>query len=188
MIILFGLAGTGKSTHGQILAEDHEMVWLSVGQVLRDTGEFEETLKRGELVDDDVVIRLMSEKIRQIRGEGKEIVLDGFPRDKYQAEWVAQNMAGDISKAVLIDVPKEELWRRIEERGRADDTKEAIERRFEIVEQNIYAILEILKQAGVKIETISGVGEVDEVSERLEEAFFGGEEWLESLINVKIGV
>ena len=188
MIILCGLAGTGKSTHGQILAEDHEMVWLSVGQVLRDTGEFEETLKRGELVDDDVVIRLMSEKIRQIRGEGKEIVLDGFPRDKYQAEWVAQNMAGDISKAVLIDVPKEELWRRIEERGRADDTKEAIERRFEIVEQNIYAILEILKQAGVKIETISGVGGVDEVSERLEEAFFGGEEWLESLINVKTGV
>ena len=37
MIILMGLAGSGKSTQGQILAEERNGVWLSAGQVLRDT-------------------------------------------------------------------------------------------------------------------------------------------------------
>ena len=98
--------------------------------------------------------------------------MDGFPRDEYQAEWVAKNVANDISRAVFIEVPKEELWRRIEERGRADDTKEAIERRFKIVEENIEKILEILRGAGVEIRRISGVGEIPEITARLEEAVF----------------
>ena len=70
MIILFGLAGSGKSTQGQILAKKRGMEWLSVGQVLRNTGEFDSTLKAGKLVDDDKVIELMNEEIRRIRGEG----------------------------------------------------------------------------------------------------------------------
>ena len=47
MIILFGLAGSGKTTQGKILAERHGMEWLSVGEVLRNTGRFDEILKRG---------------------------------------------------------------------------------------------------------------------------------------------
>ena len=168
MIILFGLAGSGKSTQGQRLAERNGMKWLSVGQVLRDTGEFDEILKRGELVDDDTTIGLIAEKIKEIRDGGEEVILDGFPRDEYQAKWAAENIAGDISVAVYLQVEKEELWRRIEKRGRVDDTKEAIERRFKIVEQNIYSILEILEGKGIKVLRLSGVGEVSEVTERLE--------------------
>lgn len=173
MIILFGLAGSGKSTQGQILAKKRGMVWLSVGQVLRDTGEFDEILKAGELVDDDKVIELMAAEIAKVRGEGKEVILDGFPRDEYQAKWVGENIADDISDAVFLEVPKEELWARIEVRGRADDTREAIERRFDVVEQNIYAILEILERKGVKIQQISGMGSIEEVTERLEGKIFG---------------
>ncbi len=171
MRILFGLAGSGKSTQGGRLAEKYGLEWLSVGQVLRDTGKFDEILKAGALVDDDTVIELMNKKIKEIRGAGKEIILDGFPRDKYQAEWAAKTIAGDISEAVYLEVPKEELWRRITARGRADDTREAIEQRFRIVEQNIYAILKILEEKGVKIEKVDGLGTVEEVTERLEKAF-----------------
>ena len=151
------------------------MTWLSVGQVLRDTGEFDEILKNGELVDDDTVIRLMKEKIQGELKAGRDVVLDGFPRDKYQAEWAAENIADEIRVAVFLDVPKEELWKRIEARGRSDDTKEAIERRFAIVEQNIYSILEILEKKGVKIEKVDGIGEIYEVAERLANIFFRAE-------------
>ena len=85
MVILFGLAGSGKSTQGQILAKKYDMEWLSVGQVLRETGKFDATLEKGELVDDDVVIKIMKAKIESVKKYGKDIILDGFPRDKYQA-------------------------------------------------------------------------------------------------------
>ena len=172
MVILFGLAGSGKSTQGQILAKKRGMTWLSVGQVLRDTGEFDEILKAGKLVDDDMVIKLMNREIRKIRDQGGDVILDGFPRDEYQAKWVAKNLSNEISRAVFIEVPKEELWARIEARGRADDTREAIERRFGIVEQNIYAILEILENSGVEIRQVSGTGTIEEVTERLDKELF----------------
>ena len=170
MILLFGLAGSGKSTQGQILAEKYGMEWLSVGQVLRESGEFDEILKNGELVDDDVVIELMDERIKSIEKSGKEVILDGFPRDTYQAEWVGKNLAEKIDQVIFLSVPKEELFKRIKERGREDDTQEAVIRRFKIVEQNIYSILKILGERGVEVKEISGLGEIEEITRRLEEA------------------
>lgn len=171
MIILFGLAGSGKSTQGGILAEKYQMSWLSVGQVLREDGRFDAILKAGELVNDDQVIELMSEKIKGEQAKGKDVILDGFPRDEYQAKWFGENLAKETEMAVLIEVPKDELIKRMEERGRADDTREAIERRFLVVEKNIEGILGILRERGVETKKVNGVGAVEEVTKRLEEAF-----------------
>ena len=171
MIILFGLAGSGKSTQGQLLAKKHQMTWLSVGQVLRNDGRFSDILKRGDLVNDDQVIELMNDHILKELQKGCEIILDGFPRDAYQAKWFAEHLADQTTGAVFLDVPKEELYRRMKERGRADDTKEVIERRFKIVEDNIREILNILQQKNVKISQISGVGSIEEVTSRLETVF-----------------
>lgn len=172
MIILFGLAGSGKSTQGQILANKHGLTWLSVGQVLRDTGKFDQILASGELVDDDTTIKLMHEKIQSVRASGQDIILDGFPRDLYQAKWVATHLASDISAAVVLDVPKDELLVRIMTRGREDDTRDAIEKRFQIVERNLSAILRELKKKNIPIKTISGLGSITTVTKRLEKALF----------------
>ena len=58
MIVLLGLAGSGKGTQGKALSELFGWKWLSVGQVIRDTGEYTEIVNRGELIPDDDVIRL----------------------------------------------------------------------------------------------------------------------------------
>lgn len=170
MIVLFGLAGSGKSTQGKILAENNGWRWLSVGEVLRNTGKFDEILKAGELVDDMEVVKLMDEEIKKAKAEGFDIVLDGYPRDIVQAEWLATNdKLDDFKKAIYLEVPKEILLERIEGRGRTDDTDEVIKKRFQIVEQNICSILSLLEQSGVEIIKMDGTGTIEEVNKRIQE-------------------
>lgn len=171
MIIFFGPAGSGKSTQGRTIADKYGWRWLSVGQVLRDTGRFDEILKSGELVDDKTVVELMNKEIEFAEAEGMEVVLDGYPRDTKQTEIMLeeknQQFFNNLKAAIVLDVPKEELWKRIEDRGREDDTKEVVERRFDIFEQNINSILPLLEKKGVKVIHIDGVGSFEEVTDRI---------------------
>ncbi|MDO4889391.1 MAG: nucleoside monophosphate kinase [Candidatus Saccharibacteria bacterium] len=174
MIILFGPAGSGKSTQGRTLADLYGWRWLSVGQVLRDSGEFDDIMKEGALVDDATVVRLMDKQIEFAEAEGMEIVLDGYPRDKEQTEIMLKAGSSFFDKvdgAVVLSVPVDELWQRIELRGRADDTREALEKRINIFEQNIGAILDLLRSREIPVYEVDGVGEFDEVTERIRKVF-----------------
>lgn len=145
------------------------MKWLSAGQVLRDHGGFEEEMQKGELVDDNVMIDLMLREIAKAKREDKEVILDGFPRDIYQAEKLVKKIKDEIKKAIYLEVPRDELIKRIKLRGRDDDTPEAIEKRFLIVEQNIYSILSLLESEKVPVKRVDGVGTIEEVTARLAE-------------------
>ena len=170
MIILFGLAGSGKGTQGKALSEIFGWRWLSVGQAIRDTGEYDEIINRGELISDEEVIKLMNREIEKAEAEGFDVILDGYPRNVMQAQYLADNMADKVDGAIILEVPKEELFQRLELRAREDDkTRESIEKRFAIFEQNICSILPLLEEKGVKIERVDGVGEIGEVTDRLVE-------------------
>jgi len=171
MIALFGPAGSGKSLQGEILAEKYGWKWLSVGQLLRDQNdvEIDEKLKTGELFDDEFVTKLMHGAMVDMEALGVEVILDGYPRNEAQAKRMAEN--GDmkmVKGAIVLEVDKKELWERIEERGRDDDTREAVERRWEIFEQNMCSIVPLFEKENVKITTVDGMGTVEEITARLE--------------------
>lgn len=168
MIILFGLAGSGKGTQGKALSEIFGWRALSVGQVIRDTGEYAAIIDKGDLIPDSDVINLMNKQIEKAEAEGFDVILDGYPRTKEQAEWIINNMSEKIDGAIILEVPKEELIERLVLRGRDDDKERAsIERRFEIFEQNIYSILPLFEAKNIPVERVDGVGTVEEVTERL---------------------
>ena len=168
MIILFGLAGTGKGTQAKALSEIFGWRTFSVGQVIRDTGEYANIIDKGGLIPDNDVINLMTKQIEIANAEGYDVILDGYPRTEYQAKWLMENMRDDIKGAVIIEVPKEELYKRLELRGREDDkSKDAIDRRWEIFEQNISPILQLLEQYNIPVRKVDGVGEVGTVTGRL---------------------
>ena len=168
MIILFGLAGSGKGTQGKALSEIFGWRWLSVGEAIRQHGGYEEIINKGGLIPDEDVIRLMDKQIEKSEEEGFDVILDGYPRDKAQAEYIAENMADKIDGAIILEVPKDELIERLMLRGRDDDKeRSSIERRFEIFDENIGEILPLLEAKGIRIERVDGVGAVEEVTERL---------------------
>ncbi|MBR3176843.1 nucleoside monophosphate kinase [Candidatus Saccharibacteria bacterium] len=171
MFILFGPAGSGKSLQGQILAEKYGWRWLSVGQLLRDqkNPNLDKIMKEGGLVDDNFVVNMMHDAIKASEYAEQNAILDGYPRDVWQANWLVEH--GDLENvegAIILNVTKEELWKRLEARGRVDDKKDAIEKRWSIFEQTIAEMSRILEGEGLKIEKIDGVGAIEQITERIE--------------------
>ena len=168
MIILFGLAGSGKGTQGKALSEIFGWRWLSVGEAIRQTGEYKEIIDRGDLIPDSEVIKLMNRQIEKAEAEGFDVILDGYPRDKEQAEYLVSTMPEKLDAAIILEVPKEELFNRLALRGRDDDKeRSSIERRFEIFEQNICSILPLFEAHNIPVKHVDGVGPVEEITNRL---------------------
>ncbi len=168
MIVLFGLAGSGKGTQGKALSELFGWRTLSVGQVIRDSGKYTNTINHGNLIPDDDVIALMNAQIERSEAEGFNIILDGYPRDEYQAKWIMKNMAEKLEGGIILEVPKEELYERLSLRGRDDDQdKESIDRRFESFDENISKILPLFAEKNIEVRRVNGVGTVEEVTDRL---------------------
>ncbi|MGH7196203.1 MAG: adenylate kinase family protein [Candidatus Saccharimonadales bacterium] len=171
MIIFFGPAGAGKSVQGQILAARHGWRWLSAGQLLRDTHD-PELLKRmstGELVSSDDAIKVMADAIERSK-DITHVILDGFPRELGQAKWLvesSQEHGRSIELVVVLEVPKSELLKRLQLRGRVDDTPEVIEDRLQIYRKEIYPILSYLTEQKVPIVHIDGTGSVGQVHDRI---------------------
>jgi len=173
MIIFFGPAGAGKSVQGQILSARHGWRWLSAGQLLRDTHDAKliNEMQTGGLVSSDRVNAIMSDALKRSK-DLEHVILDGYPRQLTQAEWlIAQQPEHErsIKIVIVLEVPKSEILRRLDVRGRADDTPEAIEERLHIYRTEIYPILSYLTEQKVYIAHIDGTGTVGQVHDRIEE-------------------
>jgi adenylate kinase len=122
-LILLGPPGAGKGTQAERLREDFGLPHISTGDILRaqvaDGTELGKQAQRymdaGELVPDDVIVKMISERINA--GDARDgFLLDGFPRNHKQADALAEALEGldrRLSAALLIDVPDDELVRRL---------------------------------------------------------------------------
>ncbi len=173
MIIFFGPAGAGKSVQGQLLSARHGWRWLSAGQLLRDSKDPEllKIMSTGKLVPSEITNRLMGEAVARAQ-DIDHLILDGYPREITQAEWLVNNKTHhgrDIQLIVVLEVPKSELLKRLAIRGRADDTPEAIDERLRLYRQEMYPILGYFTEQGINIAHVDGVGTVGQVHDRIVE-------------------
>lgn len=161
MIIVLGIAGSGKSTQCELLAETGNFQWLPVGQLLRDNVT-DENLKRiiesGEVLDDDLVIPMV-ERILEEKGDAPELIIDGFPRTLRQARWLLDRRSEGrytLRKAVHLKVSEDTALERLLKRGRTDDHETAISERFEEYRETVLPILKLLQEAGMKVYEVNG--------------------------------
>lgn len=174
MIIFFGPTGAGKSVQGQMIAARHDWEWLSTGQLLRDSEDSEiiRILKSGDLVSDGITFDVFHKAIQEAKSEGfSNVIIDGFPRTKVQAEWLSKYMAMNDEKidlVIALEVPEAEIMRRLEKRGRMEDNPETIAKRMTIYRQKMYPVLGIFAEQGVRIVHIDGTGTVGEIHDRIQ--------------------
>jgi adenylate kinase len=122
-LILLGPPGAGKGTQAERLREDFGLPHISTGDILRaqvaqETAlgkEAQRYMDAGELVPDDVIVSMIRDRINT--GDARDgFLLDGFPRNVKQADALAQAL-GELDRrltaALLIDVPDDELVRRL---------------------------------------------------------------------------
>jgi adenylate kinase len=122
-LILLGPPGSGKGTQGERLSEDFRLPYYATGDILRaavrdetELGrEAKEYMERGDLVPDEVIIRVIAERIEGEKAQDG-FILDGFPRTTGQAEALDEEMerlGRELTAALLIEVSDEEVMRRL---------------------------------------------------------------------------
>ncbi len=168
MILLMGLPGSGKGTQGKIMADQHRMHLVSMGEIIRMyvTGERRDRMLSGELLDDEEVIPLMDSVLDSLPDK-KMCVLDGFPRTVHQAEWLmkkSQNESFTIDYVINLVAGEETVKRRLKARGRLDDKDEVIEERFKEYEELTQPLVQWYKEHNIDVVNINAERSVDEVN------------------------
>ncbi|MCA9342960.1 nucleoside monophosphate kinase, partial [Candidatus Saccharibacteria bacterium] len=116
MIVFTGVAGSGKSKQGKMLADKYGLPWLSTGEFLRMLihGEKRKSMLQGKLLGDKEIIGLV-QKMFSVIDSNHEFVLDGFPRTVAQADWLLnQAKHGQLEIAMILHFKKKKktvVWR-----------------------------------------------------------------------------
>ena len=195
-ILLLGAPGAGKGTQSKRLADEYDIEHVTTGDALRANKDMEteygtprEYMDAGELVPDAVVNEIVREALSNADG----YVLDGYPRNLEQAEYLSE--ITDLDAVIYLSVGKEELVRRLTGRRmdpetgdiyhtefnmpddeavrdrlvqRDDDTEDVVRDRLRVYEENTEPVIEHYREEGDLVE-IDGESSPDEVFQRIVE-------------------
>ena len=122
-IVLLGAPGSGKGTQAKKLMADRNIPQISTGDMLREAvsagtrfgQQAKSIMDAGDLVSDDIMLGIISERLSQSDAENG-FILDGYPRNRQQAEDLAAvfgQIGVELDVAVLMDVSTDVLMKRL---------------------------------------------------------------------------
>ena len=182
-IVIFGAPGSGKGTQSKMIVERYGFDYISTGDMLRQAisqgSELGRTAKeyidRGQLVPDDLIVRLIADFLDGKHGS-KGVIFDGFPRTLKQAEalkTMLNERGTDIHILLDLQVEDDELVDRLIERGkisgRSDDNPETIKARLDVDHTQAAPLATSYTGEGKHV-AIKGIGRIEEIFERIAEA------------------
>jgi adenylate kinase len=186
-LILLGPPGAGKGTQAKILVEAYGIPQLSTGDILRSAIaaktpmglEAKEIMDRGDLVPDEVVNGIISERL-DAEDCKSGFILDGFPRTIPQAEALDQMLeekAMQLDAVVEITADPDVLVQRIINRAResaasgarADDNVEVVRKRLEVYRELTEPLVGYYREHGL-VKSVDGMQPVEEVTASIRRA------------------
>ncbi|HMQ60774.1 MAG TPA: adenylate kinase [Flavilitoribacter sp.] len=182
-LILFGPPGSGKGTQAVKLVDRYNLLHISTGDLFRyEIGnqtplgkEAKSYMDKGQLVPDSVTIGMLRNKV-EANPDVAGYIFDGFPRTIPQCEALDDLLAEkgeSISKLLMLDVPDNEIVKRIllrgESSGRADDLNEEVVRnRIAVYKNETTPVFDYYAKEDKSVK-IHGVGGIEEIFDRLAE-------------------
>jgi adenylate kinase len=191
-LILLGPPGAGKGTQAQRLVAKYGLVQLSTGDMLRaavNAGtavglRAKDIMERGELVPDDVVVAIVSDRI-EAPDARNGFILDGFPRTVPQAhalDRMLKEKGSKLDAVIELKVDEGILLKRIEKRIaetmgrgetlRADDNPEVLRRRLRAYRDQTAPLVAYYGLQSV-LRPVDGMAPISEVSSAIDEALLG---------------
>jgi adenylate kinase len=180
-LVLFGPPGAGKGTQSQKLIDKYGLIHLSTGDLLRSEIsqgtalglEAKKLMDHGTLVPDEVVIGMISHKL-DANHDAAGFIFDGFPRTVAQAEaldGLLETKKAPISGMISLEVPDDELERRLLERGkgsgRPDDANpEVVRKRIKEYEEKTAPVAGFYTRQD-KLTSVDGTPSEDDVFETI---------------------
>jgi adenylate kinase len=175
-----GPPGAGKGTQATGVAEHFGIPAISTGDIFRSNvsegtelgRKAKEYMDAGEYVPDEVTNLMVRNRIDEPDAE-PGFLLDGYPRTLAQVEeldGMIKFTGHELDAVVVLTVESEELIQRLLQRaetdGRSDDTEEVVRRRQEVYAEQTEPLIGVYRDRNLLIE-VDGMGEVDEVSQRI---------------------
>lgn len=179
-MVLLGPPGAGKGTQAARISERLGVPAISTGDIFRANvaGETElgkqakQYMDRGEYVPDSVTNAMVKDRIAQ-EDASEGFLLDGYPRTEAQVhELDAMLSESGLALDVVLEITAdneavvERLLKRASEQNRADDTEPVIRRRLEVYAEQTAPLAALYEAEGLLVR-IDGIGEVDEVTDRI---------------------
>jgi adenylate kinase len=179
-IILMGPPGAGKGTQATHIADHFGIPAISTGDIFRanvsrgtELGvKAKQYMDAGEYVPDEVTNLMVRNRIDEPDAE-PGFLLDGYPRTLQQVEeldGMIKFTGHELDAVVVLSVDPEVLVQRLLARavtdGRSDDTEDVIRRRQEVYAEQTEPLIGVYRDRNLLVE-VDGVGEVDEVTQRI---------------------
>jgi adenylate kinase len=179
-ILFMGPPGAGKGTQAEIVADRFGIPAISTGDIFRanvakntELGvEAKRYMDAGEYVPDAVTNLMVRNRIDE-EDAAKGFLLDGYPRTLDQVEeldGMIRHTGHRLDAVVVLTVDPGELVKRLtaraETEGRTDDTEEVVRRRQEVYTEQTEPLIDVYRTRGL-LREVDGLGEVDEVTDRI---------------------